>query len=107
MVTCTPTTAEVQAVLDANCTSCHGVTNPSAGMSLVDVRAQIGVRSGECAAKNRITSGSSATSYLVDKILGAAQDGGCFSGQRMPRGAPPLAASDIQLIASWIDAHTP
>src|SRR5882724_5841070 len=32
--------------------------------------------------KLRIASGDSAHSYLVDKVLGAAQDGDCFSGSR-------------------------
>jgi len=102
-----PTTAAVQAILNTNCTVCHAGATPPAGLDWTNVRAQIGVPSSQCATKNRITSGDSVHSYMVDKIMGAAQDGGCFTGQRMPRGAPPLAASDIALIAAWIDAGTP
>jgi hypothetical protein len=57
--------------------------------------------------KLRIVSGDSVQSYLVDKLLGAAQDGGCFSGKQMPLGKAPLSASDISLIASWSNAGTP
>src|SRR5581483_3420721 len=103
----TPTTAQVQAILNANCTVCHNSPSSPRGLSWLDVRAQIGVASVDCPAKNRITSGDSLHSYMVDKIRGAAQDAGCFAGQRMPRGAPPLADTDIALIAAWIDAGTP
>ena len=61
----------------------------------------------DCPTKSRITPGDALHSYMVDKIMGAAQDGGCFAGQRMPRGLPPLGASDIALIAAWINAGTP
>jgi phospholipase C len=102
-----PTTAAVQAILDANCTICHAGPTAPRGLDWTDVRAQIGVPAGECAGKLRISSGSAATSYTVDKILGAAQDGGCYLGQRMPAGAPPLADADIATIVGWINAGTP
>jgi phospholipase C len=102
-----PTTSQVQAILNTNCISCHSGPTPPRGLDWTNVRAQIGVPSVECSAKNRITSGSSATSYVIDKIEGAAQDAGCFSGSRMPLGGAPLSASDIALFASWIDAGTP
>ena len=76
-------------------------------MSLVDVTVPVGVPAVECTQKLRIASGNSTQSYLVDKIMGAAQDGGCFSGKQMPLGKPALAASDIATIASWINAGTP
>jgi hypothetical protein len=106
-VTCTATAAQVQAVMDANCTSCHSGANPPRGLSLVDVRTAVGVPASGCAQKLRIDSGSATQSYLVDKILGAAQDGGCFSGKQMPLGQPALAATDIATITNWIDAGTP
>ena len=106
-VTCTPSTADVQSIVNANCTSCHSGLTPPRGLSLVDVRAAIGVSAVECALKRRILSGSATQSYLVDKILGAAQDGGCFSGRQMPIGKPPLSLADIALISSWINAGTP
>jgi hypothetical protein len=106
-VTCSVTSAQVQAIVDTNCTSCHSGPNPARGLSLVDIRAAIGVPSAGCAQKLRIASGNSAQSYLVDKIMGAAQDGGCFSGKQMPLGKAPLAAADIATITSWINAGTP
>ena len=102
-----PTQAAVQAILNANCTGCHSGAAPPQGLSLVDVRAVVGVLAAECTAKRRILSGSAAQSYLVDKLLGAAQDGACFAGVRMPRNAPALAASDIAIITGWINGGTP
>jgi mono/diheme cytochrome c family protein len=58
----------------------------------------------ECSQKLRIAPGNAQQSYLVDKIMGAAQDGGCFSGVRMPAGGPYLSDADIASIASWINA---
>ena len=106
-VLCTPTVADVQAILDASCTSCHSGTAPPRGLSLVDVRASVGTPAAGCAQKLRIASGSSATSYIVDKLLGAAQDGGCFSGKQMPLGKAPLSAGDLAVITAWINAGTP
>jgi hypothetical protein len=106
-VQCTPTANDVQAILNANCISCHSGAAPPRGLTLVDVRAVVGAAAVGCAQKLRIFSGDSAHSYLVDKLLGAAQDGGCFSGKQMPLGKAPLSASDISLITSWINAGTP
>jgi len=106
-VTCTATAAQVQAILNANCISCHSGATPPRGLSLVDIKAVVGVPAVECAQKPRVWSGNSAQSYLVDKITGSAQDGGCFSGKQMPLNKPPLAAADIATIANWINAGTP
>jgi len=103
-VTCTPTVAEVQSIINANCTSCHSGPTPARGLSLVDIKTSIGVPAAGCSAKLRIAPGQSAHSYIVDKIKGAAQDGGCFSGRQMPLNRPALAASDIAIISAWIDA---
>ena len=102
-----PTTADVQAILDANCIGCHSGPTPPRGLDWTSVRAQIGVPAGECATKMRIASGDAAHSYMVDKVLGAAQDAGCFAGVRMPAGGQPLDASDIATIVSWINNGTP
>jgi hypothetical protein len=99
----TPTQAAVQAILNANCTSCHSGAAPPQGLSLVDVRVAIGAAAAECTLKRRIVAGAAAQSYLVDKILGLAQDGACFMGVRMPRNAPALALSDIAIITGWIN----
>jgi hypothetical protein len=106
-VTCTPSAADVQTILNANCVSCHSGATPPRGLSWVDVRSVVGSSAVECPQKLRIAPGDAAHSYLVDKILGAAQDGGCFSGRQMPLNKPPLSTSDSALIASWINAGTP
>jgi hypothetical protein len=98
-----PTITDVQTILNNNCIRCHSGATPPAGLDLSNVRNVIGAASSECAAKQRIHAGSSVTSYLIDKVMGAAQDGGCFSGAQMPFGGPPLAPADIATIASWID----
>jgi len=103
-VTCTPTVAEVQSIINANCTGCHSGPTPSRGLSLVDIKTSIGVAAAGCPAKLRIAPGQSTHSYIVDKIKGAAQDGGCFSGRQMPLNKPALAATDIAIISAWIDA---
>jgi len=104
VITCTPTVADVQSIIDANCVGCHSGAKPARGLDLVDIKTSVGVSAGGCASKLRIAPGQSAHSYLVDKIVGAAQDGGCFSGRQMPLNKPPLAASDIAIISAWIDA---
>ena len=103
-ITCTPTAADVQSIIDANCVSCHSAARPARGLDLTDIRSSVGVASGGCTAKLRIAPGHAAQSYIVDKIVGAAQDGGCFSGKQMPLNKPALAPSDIAIISAWIDA---
>jgi len=103
-IICTPTVAEVQSIIDANCVSCHSGARPPRGLNLVDIKTAVGASAVGCASKVRITAGQATQSYLVDKILGAAQDGGCFSGRQMPLNKPPLAATDIATISAWIDA---
>jgi hypothetical protein len=60
----------------------------------------VGASAVECSMKKRIAPGHSQHSYLVDKIIGSAQDGGCFAGARMPAGGPYLVPSDIATIAA-------
>src|SRR5262249_55541752 len=102
-----PTTADVQAILNTNCISCHSGPTPPRGLDWTNVRASIGVPAAECTAKLRINSGPPAHRYMVDKVMGAAQDAGCFAGVRMPAGGQPLAATDIATIVSWINNGTP
>ena len=103
-ITCTPTAADVQTILNANCVGCHSGPRPARGLDLTDIKTSIGVASGGCAGKLRIAAGQAAHSYLVDKLLGSAQDGGCFSGKQMPLNKEPLSATDIGIVSAWIDA---
>jgi len=101
------TRVEAQAVADRICISCHSGSAPAAGMDLSaaagGIGAQIGVASGGCPTKTRIVAGSAATSYLIDKVLGTAQDLGCFAGLRMPRNQDQLSPGDIATLQSWIN----
>jgi hypothetical protein len=105
-----PTVADVQAILNDNhgtlgsaCVNCHGPPSPAQGLDLTNVAAVVGTASTECGTKLRIAPGNSAASYLVDKIFGGAQDGGCFSGAAMPLNFPRLSDYEISRIAAWID----
>jgi hypothetical protein len=99
------TSAQVQAILNNNCISCHSGATPPAGLDWTNVNAIVGTASTECTTSLRITAGNSASSYVIDKLQGQAQiSGGCFSGQRMPFGQPQLNPTDINTFISWINA---
>ena len=95
---------DVQAIFDANCTSCHSGTSPSAGMDLSgDAYSTIvDVASDDVASMDLVEPFDSANSYLFHKIAGTQSSVG-GSGQQMPRGASPLSTSDQTLIETWID----
>lgn len=80
---------------------------PARGLDLVDVKTVVGVAAAGCPQKLRILPGNAAQSYLVDKLMGGAQDAGCFSGKQMPLNKPPLAATELEVIRSWINAGAP
>jgi hypothetical protein len=108
------TRAQAQDVVERRCTSCHNATVLAGGFSLAAVdggiAAQIGVASTECTAKVRVVGGvvgGSATSYLMDKVLGTAQDGTCFSPERMPRLQAQLSPGDLAVLKSWMDGGAP
>jgi hypothetical protein len=99
-----PTRADIQGILNNACTSCHHGLTPPEGLDLTNVGAIIGTQAHQCQNKLRITPGNSALSYLVDKLVGVAQDGGCFSGAAMPPpNAPSLSNYDLLRITNWID----
>lgn len=89
------TWADVETILDANCTRCHGSSHPTG----LDLRSYQSVLAGS----NRgavVIAGDADNSLLVRKIRGEA-------GGRMPRGAAPLSAEDIATIAAWVNAGMP
>ncbi|MDH5493319.1 MAG: IPT/TIG domain-containing protein, partial [Myxococcales bacterium] len=102
--TCAFAAAEVQALLSANCSGCHTGGGSSGGLALDDFpTTTYGVPSSELPSMSRIEPGSSATSYLWHKVAGThASVGG--SGSRMPMGAAPLSAIDIERLALFIEA---
>ncbi len=99
------TSADVQAILDNRCTYCH--TRPIApmGLDLTNVVGVVGQPSQECTAKLRIKAGSAGESYLMDKVLHAAQNPcTCFEGEGMPFDDDPLTNDELSTLQSWINA---
>jgi len=97
--------ADVQPIFTTNCAlaGCHTGPSPEEGLDLSAGRSYarlVGVDSRECGQFKRVRSGRSDASYLVFKLAGPPQP--CFSGDRMPRNAPPLSASDQETIRKWI-----
>ncbi len=97
---------DVQPIFTARCTTqfCHGAAsqvallNLAAGAAhgaLVDVASQATA----CATQKRVRPGLPDQSYLMWKLAGA---GPCLAGVRMPKGAAPLAAAEVNLIRGWI-----
>ena len=93
--------AQVQALFDRSCTSCHPSVNPSLDLlpghsyaSLINQRAL------EDPAYLRVVAGDPGRSFLYLKVAGFGRDGQI--GGRMPFRRPPLAAADLRLLRDWI-----
>jgi mono/diheme cytochrome c family protein len=92
-------------IFTPKCTACHdgsgtvlpGVQNLSAGNTYANI---VNVASIEVPSLKRAAPGSSANSYVVQKLEGAAS----ISGVRMPKGGPYLDEATIALVKAWIDA---
>jgi len=94
--------SDVQPILTSRCTTCHGASAPSAGLSLVSGSARanlVNVTSTECGSTKLAAPSNADGSYLVHKIEGT---GPCFVGSRMPLGGPFLSSTEIGKIRSWI-----
>ncbi|MCB9763490.1 MAG: hypothetical protein H6739_27230 [Alphaproteobacteria bacterium] len=94
---------DVQPILDSNCISCHGGSNPIRGLAL-DVGAYnniVNVASGQLPSMDFIEPGDSFNSYLYHKILGTQSIVG-GSGLQMPRNQTPLTSAELTLIETWI-----
>jgi hypothetical protein len=121
----------VQVIVDGHCTSCHttpdgGSTTLPQSLDLTDVTAIVGRISTQCGpADGGADAGPDASvavtgkqlvdpdhpeiSYLVDKVIGHAQNCGCFSGVHQPpmcdqpdSGQSCLTNAEIQIIVNWI-----
>jgi hypothetical protein len=99
--------AQVEALLNGRCTTCHtgaGAALPASqdlrtGMSYDDL---VGVVAEECTdGRLRVAPGMPSASYLVDKLKGINLCGGSV---RMPFGLPPLSDSEIAMVEGWIMA---
>lgn len=102
---------DVQPILSTNCalSGCHAGASPAMGMNLGGGQAYantVGIAAQEVPGMSRIAPGNPDQSYLVHKIQGtqATVQG---SGQRMPLGAAPLTAAQIETIRRWITAGAP
>ena len=96
---------EIEAIIDANCvTDCHepGGEDMSLDMSGNAYYELYGVASSQ-SLLFFVSAGSHEDSYLWHKVNGSQGSVG-GSGTTMPKGAPMLAAEDIEKIAIWIDA---
>ncbi|MCB9677642.1 MAG: DUF1588 domain-containing protein [Alphaproteobacteria bacterium] len=90
---------DVQAVLDAHCTGCHGLFAVD-GLDLRNVLDSVGVASGS-APLSLVEPGDSAASYLIDKMNGTHLAAGGV-GVQMPPGYV-VPAAEIAVVADWID----
>jgi hypothetical protein len=121
--------AAVQDILNTHCIGCHspldgGSTTLPHSLDFRDIgaitaqsRESIKCNGDAGAAKLLINPGHPDESYIVDKVLGRAQDCGCFMGAQMPYmcnaadGGPAhlacLMDGDIQTIVNWIAAGAP
>ncbi|MFK7929521.1 MAG: hypothetical protein AB8H79_15095, partial [Myxococcota bacterium] len=94
--------AEVQAVLNAHCTSCHGSFAVD-GLDLRDVSQVVGAISRHSGLP-LIEPEQSADSYLMHKIFGTHNTVG-GAGVRMPPGMDArVPDADVGVLADWIDA---
>ncbi len=97
--------AQVQGVFDRyGCAGCHPSVNPA-----LDLRAGrsygqlVGVRALEDPTLVRVVAGDPDRSFLYLKIGGDPPVADIPAiGSRMPQGAPPMAAADMELLRRWI-----
>ncbi len=102
-----PTLTQIQTqIFDPGCATCHtdvGRT-PSAGLNLKAGSAfaqLVGVSSVALPGAVRVIAGNANSSYLVQKLEGAAG----IVGLRMPRNGPPyLTDAQVKMIRDWITA---
>lgn len=88
------------------CINCHSGPRPPAGMDLSTdpYSAWVNVASREKPGLLRIAPGDPESSYVYQKLEGAAG----ISGKRMPFNGPPyLTDGQIQVIARWIQQGAP
>ncbi len=94
----------VQALFEANCTSCHSEPEPAGQLDLTTAVASGSLVDRVSARGNRrllVAPGQPESSYLIDKLEGTHRDVG-GSGARMPRGDDPLSDAEVATIRSWI-----
>ena len=105
-----PLTADYQSIQDhvftPICVRCHSGAAAPEGLQLDAAHSYallVGVPSSEMPNLNRVTPGDPDSSYLVQKLEGAAG----IAGARMPFGGPYLPQSTIDVIRQWITNGAP
>ena len=100
-----PITADFQSIQDnvftPICAQCHSGASAPEGLQLDaghSYNLLVGVPSVEQPSLLRVKAADADSSYLVQKIEGLAS----ISGDRMPRGEPPLPQATIDAIRQWI-----
>lgn len=96
-----------QALKDSCAATCHNDdSGMNGGLVMLDISQQIvaygnlvGRASGIYGGETRVIAGNAAGSLLVKKL-----EGDPTVGARMPAGAAPLSAAQIQLVKDWIAA---
>jgi hypothetical protein len=96
--------SQIQPIFDENCalSGCHASDTASGGMVLDAGQSYanlVNVESSEVGPDKRVVPGSSATSYIIEKLTSSQPR----VGAQMPFGATPLPADQIALIRNWID----
>jgi len=96
----------VQPILTTRCATagCHGSMAPAAGLDLTEgvARDNLFQPSTQNPDIPLVTPGNPTNSYLMTKLTG---DG--FAGQRMPLGAAPLSAEELDVVRLWISYGAP
>jgi mono/diheme cytochrome c family protein len=87
---------DIAPIFQKNCITCHGSEKPQGGLRL-DSEAD-SLKGGESG--KVIIPGDGEKSPLVKRLLGVGEEA------RMPIGADPLPAGQIQLIRAWIDQNS-
>jgi cytochrome c553 len=85
--------SSVRTIIRAHCVTCHGATDPSAGLNLTTDAGILSI--------SRVQNGDASSSLILQRVLG---HGG---KPRMPLGFAPLSTKDTALLAEWISAGTP
>jgi len=91
---------DLQPIWTAQCTNCHGASNPDGQLTLVAGASRAALVNQPmvkaCSDATRVVPGDAAGSGLMDRLTGNS------CGTRMPEGSSPLSAGALVTIQSWI-----
>jgi hypothetical protein len=99
---------DIAPVLKVRCATCHLTGEEAGGMALHPkaARASLLARVAAGTEFRVVVPGKPEESYLLNKLEGTHRERG-GQGERMPFGAAPLDAADIERIRQWIAAGAP